>query len=105
MKAFHWLIHSHYSLLLPSFLPSLPSLPPSLLSLVTDDSGSLTLGLVAKGRGVGRAGSWLALGVSSQSKGMKGMDVGMARWKTVGREGGREGGRESSWVCCRRARA
>ncbi|KAM3570985.1 hypothetical protein VYU27_006968 [Nannochloropsis oceanica] len=44
---------------------------------VTDDTGSLILGLVTKGQGVGREGSWLALGISSQSMGMKGMDLGM----------------------------
>ena len=33
---------------------------------------------------MGKAGSWLALGVSAESKGMKGLDIGMIRWTTVG---------------------
>ena len=33
---------------------------------------------------MGKAGSWLALGVSAESKGMKGVDIAMLRWTTVG---------------------
>ena len=40
----------------------------------------VTLGLLLKGDGVGRPGSWMALGVTPESKGMRGLDVAMLRW-------------------------
>lgn len=50
----------------------------SLLPPVPD--ASVTLGLLLKGEGVGQPSSWMALGVTPESKGMRGVDIGLLRW-------------------------